>query len=147
MFKQQVMNSKEVSSILKKLKEQFDIEFSKDYYFFKNNKNRVFIISKKLQYFELDKIRVNELGLYFLTIEEDGLRLSIEGSQLLRNAKKNIISLNEKQFLDWMKGFDINIDDERNGYMLVKFGTNFCGCGKLANGVLYNFVPKARRVK
>jgi len=146
MFRQQPMNSKEVNKVLKQLKEQFDIEFPKDYYFFKNNKGRIFLISKKLKDINLEKVRVNELGLYFATIEKDGIRLSIEGSQLLKNVKKNIIELNEKQFLEWLKGFDIEIEDKRQGYMIVKHKNYYCGSGKLKENKLHNFVPKSRRI-
>ena len=146
MFRQQPMNSKEVNNVLKQLKEQFDIDFPKDYYFFKNNKGRIFIISKKLKDIDLDKVRVNELGLYFATEERGGIRLSIEGSQLLKNAKKNILELNEEQFLSWLKGFDIEVNDKRQGYMLVKHKNYFCGSGKLKENKLLNFVPKSRRI-
>lgn len=146
MFRQQPMNSKEVNKVLKQLKEQFDIDFPKDYYFFKNNKGRVFLISKRLKDINLDKVRVNELGLYFATIEKDGVRLSIEGSQLLKDAKKNVIELTEEQFLEWLKGFDIDVEDERNGFMIVKHKNYFCGSGKLKENKLFNFVPKSRRI-
>ncbi|MBU3940995.1 MAG: hypothetical protein KKH88_03660 [Nanoarchaeota archaeon] len=146
MFRQQPMNSKEVNRVLKQLKEQFDIDFPKDYYFFKNNKGRIFLISKRLKDINLDKVRVNELGLYFATIEKDGIRLSIEGSQLLKDAKKNVIELTEEQFLEWLKGFDIELEDEREGYMIVKYKNYYCGSGKLKEKKLNNFVPKSRRI-
>ena len=146
MFRQQPMNSKEVNRVLKQIKEQFDLDFPKDYHFFKNKKGRIFLISKKLNEINLEKVRVNELGLYFATIEKDGIRLSIEGSQLLKDAKKNTIELNEKQSLEWLKGFDIEIEDERKGYMIIKYKDYYCGSGKLKEGKLLNFVPKSRRI-
>ena len=46
----------------------------------------------------------------------------------------------------WLKGTDMNIESELNGYVLIRNNGDFLGCGKLKNGKLLNYVPKARRL-
>ncbi|MBS3072265.1 hypothetical protein J4477_00320, partial [Candidatus Pacearchaeota archaeon] len=83
--------------------------------------------------------------LYFLKKERDGLRLSIEGSQLIK-AKKNIVQLTKSQSENWMKGDDIEIDGN-SGYVIVQQKNDILGCGNLRNNILRNMIPKERRLK
>jgi len=83
--------------------------------------------------------------LYFLSIVKDGLRLSIDGSQLFK-AKKNILELDKKGFEKWMTGEELILEKE-NGYFLIKYNDDFLGCGKSTGNKILNYVPKARRVK
>ncbi len=91
---------------------------------------------------ELDKKRE---GIYFGTLEKDGLRLSIEGSFLVgKYAKKNVLEVDESTAMKWLSGEDIAAEVE--GYWIVKWGEYFLGCGKGNGKVLRNYVPKDRRV-
>jgi NOL1/NOP2/fmu family ribosome biogenesis protein len=92
----------------------------------------------------LDKLKVNGIGLYFLTLEERGVRLSIDGSQIFK-PKKNILELNKKQFEEWMSGKDLDLECEK-GYWIMKHNDNFLGCGKSSGNKIIGFIPKERRV-
>jgi len=94
----------------------------------------------------LTKLRINSLGLYFGKIEKDGLRLSIEGSQLIGNkSKKNVIKLDDNQVKEWMAGEVLEIKDYK-GFVIIKHKNDFLGCGKAKEDRILNFVPKTRRL-
>lgn len=143
------LNSKERKEILGRIKESWGAEPGDELVFLMNSQNRIFVVSRDVEKIDLSQIRVNNMGLYFGEItERDELRLSIEGSSIVgRAAKTNIVELDDGQSRRWFAGEDIEIEDERNGFMIVKFKADFLGCGKLARGKLYNFVPKARRIE
>ncbi len=124
----------------KLLKEQFDAELREDIRFYLGGKNRVYAYKSC----EFDEIASHK-GIYFGTIERDGLRLSIEGSFIVgKIAKKNVVELDSESFGRWMSGGDIEASVK--GYYIVKCGNYFAGCGKGNGRVLRNFVPKDRRV-
>ena len=93
-----VFAKKDKKLFLQLLKKQFGFEEKLNYAFLINNKNKVFLINKDIANIDLDKIRINSIGLYIAEFRNNEVRLSIEGSQLIgKKAKKNIIELDEKQ--------------------------------------------------
>ncbi|MBC8494835.1 hypothetical protein H8D36_01645 [archaeon] len=142
-----ILNSKEQKNIRKLLKEEFGFEETLEYVFLINNKQRVYIINRDIERVDLETLRIDAMGLYFGTLEGGGLRLSIEGSQIIGpKANKNILEINDKQFELWLKGVDFEIETTLLGFVLVKYEKEFVGCGRIKNDVLMNFVPKARRL-
>ncbi|MFC2133906.1 hypothetical protein ACFLTH_04755 [Bacteroidota bacterium] len=142
-----ILNSKEVKKILKILESQFGFKDKLEFVFLQSSKDRLYIVNRDIERIELEKLRVNALGLYFATIAKDGIRLSIEGSQIIGpKAKKNILELTDFQFEFWLKGIDMKIENDLEGFVLVKHGKDFVGCGKLKEGTLLNYVPKSRRL-
>ncbi|MEA3430498.1 MAG: hypothetical protein U9R08_04455, partial [Nanoarchaeota archaeon] len=76
-----------------------------------------------------------------------GIRLSIEGSQLVGpKAQKNIAKINNEQAQKWIRGEDIKIKQEFEGFVIIKHETNYIGSGKFKEGTILNFVPKVRRL-
>jgi len=108
--------------------------------FYLGGKNRVYA------YKECDvEIEAAREGIYFGTIEEDGIRLSIEGSFIIgKHAKKNVIEVDEEQAKRWLKGEDLELP--LSGYWIVRWGKYYLGCGKGNGKILKNFVPKNRRI-
>lgn len=143
------LNSKEVKHrILKRLENQFGFKKKLNYYFFESNKDKVYIIGKDMQLVDLDKLRIDSIGMYFGTFAHEKLRLSIEGSQIIGPyATKNVLELNDEEFEKWLKGLDFELETELEGFVLVKHGEDFVGCGKVKNKELLNYVPKSRRLK
>lgn len=109
----------------------------------------IFLISRDIEKLDLERLRIDSLGLYFGQLRNGELRLSIEGSQIVgKTAAKNVVELNDAEFRQWLQGEDIEKTlTDCSGYVLVKHNTDFIGCGKLKEGKILNFVPKARRVK
>jgi NOL1/NOP2/fmu family ribosome biogenesis protein len=92
--------------------------------------------------------RVEGVGLYIAKEQPDGIRLSIEGSQLIGNqATKNVFEANQEQANQWMLGQEIQVEIKEKGFVIIKFKEDYLGTGKASQGRITNFVPKARRLK
>jgi NOL1/NOP2/fmu family ribosome biogenesis protein len=143
MQKLKFLNSREKKELFKQLKEQFDCN-ELDMIFLENSQSKIFALSKDYAKADLEKVNVNNLGLYFAKKEREGIRLSIEGAQMV-NARKNIIELNKEQANLWMKGEDITMEGN-SGFVIIKSDNDIFGCGMLRNNILRNMVPKERRL-
>jgi len=140
-----ILNTREMKQIYKVLEEQFGNKKVLEFGFLENNKDKLYLISKEYAQIDEKTLRINNLGLYFGKREIDGLRLSIEGSQLIEPTK-NIIQLNKEQMELWVKGEDISIEHPTS-YVIVKYENDSLGCGKVINNNLRNMVSKERRLK
>ena len=139
---------KEVKKVLEKVEEQWGTTVTGEYLFFKNNKRKLYIVSKEFAQIDRDKLRINSIGLYFCEVTEKGdIRLSIEGSQMLGpSATKNVLEVNEKQVKEWLYGEDVAYEGESKGFVILKYGDYFVGCGKHKEGYINNHVSKNRRI-
>jgi NOL1/NOP2/fmu family ribosome biogenesis protein len=125
------------------IKEQFGVDLEElELKFYIGGKGRVYAYREC----EFDDIAKHK-GIYFGTLERDGLRLSIEGSFIVgKLARKNVIELDDLLALKWLSGEDI--ETNVYGYHIVKWKGKdyFLGCGKGNGRILRNFVPKDRRI-
>jgi NOL1/NOP2/fmu family ribosome biogenesis protein len=150
--KWEIMNSKRIKTILKISKEQWGTdlsELSTKNGFLEGSDGDIFLISRDIEKLDLDNLRLNSLGLYIGQLRHDNLRLSIEGSQIIgKSATKNIVEINDEEFSKWLKGeiLQKKVDENTKGYVLMKYGKDFVGCGRAKNGEILNFIPKARRI-
>ena len=142
-----ILNNKEIKEILEMVEEQWEAKIKLDYGLLKNNKNRVFIISKDISRIDVSKLRLNSVGMYFCEIDSKGIRLSIEGSQLIGpKATKNVVELDEVETRKWFKGEDLEKKGDYSGFLIIKHNNDFLGTGKYVNGRILNYVGKTRRV-
>ena len=143
-----ILNKKEIKNILSIIKKQFDADVKLDYVFLVNNKNRLYIVNKEAFDINIDKLKINSFGLYFGEFRDDGLRLSIEGSQLIGpKAKKNVLELDNKQAREWLKGYDSSLKLKERGFVIIRNKNDFLGCGKVVENKILNYVPKTRRLR
>jgi NOL1/NOP2/fmu family ribosome biogenesis protein len=143
-----ILNKKEVKNIFSIIKKQFDADVKLNYVFLINNKNRLYIVNKEVFDINIDKLKINSFGLYFGEFRGDGLRLSIEGSQLIGpKAKKNVLELDNKQAREWLKGYDSSLKSKEKGFVIIKHKNDFLGCGKVVENKILNYVPKTRRLR
>ena len=141
-----ILNSKEKKAVSKLISKQFKCDFKFEYEVFMNQKNKLFILNKDVSKIDLEKLRVNSLGLYFGVKYDNEIRLSIEGSEIIGMiAKKNVLELTEIEAEKWMSGEDFEVDSNLSGFVIIKNKTDFLGCGKISNKKLFNYVPKERR--
>jgi len=119
-------------------------------------RERIIVFSGELsdrEILNIDQVaHIEGIGLYFAKEEIDGIRLSIEGSQLMKNQiTKNVFELNEREAEQWMMGQEILLDNktdhDKKGFFVMKFNNDFLGTGKISNNRITNFVPKPRRLK
>ena len=143
-----ILNNKEIKEIYKLIDNQWGAKIKLDYGFLKNNKNRVFIISKEISKIDLSKLRLNSVGMYFCECDKFGIRLSIEGSQIVGpKAAKNVVELDEEETKKWFKGEDLEKEcKDCSGFVILKHNKDFLGNGKYANGKILNYVSKTRRI-
>ncbi|MBI2044555.1 hypothetical protein HYT23_00700 [Candidatus Pacearchaeota archaeon] len=119
-----ILSKHETQAILSKLQEQFGIKQIPGI-LLRIGQERIFLYQGSLnekQIKEHEKeIPIERLGVYFAKEQEDGIRLSIEGTQILQSQiTKNIYNLDETQLEPWMKGNEILLDD----YAKSKFDDN-----------------------
>ncbi len=143
--------SSEVRRILKKIKEEYDVEdeilrtLEKDFRWFRNREGKIFLVKKEI--FPLaNQIKYHRFGLYFARIERgDKIRLSIEGSQIIGPyAKKNVIEIGYEELKKWLAGADLEKDG--SGFVIIKSNNYFAGSGLAKNGKIKNYIPKERRI-
>jgi NOL1/NOP2/fmu family ribosome biogenesis protein len=143
-----ILNKKQIKEILVLIKKQWSADLTLDYAFLKDKNDKIFIINKEFAKINLEKLRINSMGLYFAQLMPDGIRLSIEGSQIIGpRAKKNILELNEKQKKEWLRGNDLEIKTELKNYVILKCNKDFLGIGKIKQNKILNYIPKTRRLK
>lgn len=143
------LNKKEITAILNKIREQFGInELGLDYVFVKNKENKIYIISNDLKRIDMNNFRINSYGSYFCKIDNSGIRMTVEGSQLIgKLAMKNVLELDNEQIKEWIKGNQVDIKSEMKGFVLIKNKKDFFGCGLIKDNILLNYFPKTRRLK
>lgn len=140
------MNTREIKEIDKHIQEQFGCALALKGAFFKSPKNKIYFADKHVGDVDWTKLKVNSIGMYFGHLKY-GFRLSIEGAQLIgKNAKKGVVVLDEQEKDDWMSGIDLDKDIKDKGFVLIKHGKDFLGCGKAVEGKILNYVPKIRRL-
>ena len=143
-----ILNNKEIKEIYELIGKQWGAKIKLDYGFLKNSKNRIFVINKDISRIDMPKLRLNSVGMYFCEIDAKGIRLSIEGSQIIGpKAAKNVVELNEEETRKWFKGEDLEKEcKDCNGFIILKHKNDFLGTGKYSNGRILNYVGKTRRI-
>ncbi|MEM2144021.1 MAG: hypothetical protein QW279_01565 [Candidatus Jordarchaeaceae archaeon] len=126
------------------IEEQFGAKI--DFKLRKAGKRKVYAY-KECTILENQPIESIHYGVYFGKLDKEGkIRLSIEGAQLIgKKAKKNIIEINYDEAEKWMKGENLKIESETQGYVILKWKNYYLGCGELKKGTIKNYVPKDRR--
>ena len=143
-----ILKSKEIKKIHSLLEKRFGFKKKLEYAFLMNNKNKIYLVSKDIGKIDLEKLRINSIGMYFGEVIGNEIRLSIEGSQLIgKDCSENILELNDEQAKEWLQGIDIDYDYSDKGYVLLRHKDDFLGCGKVVDKKILNFVPKNRRLR
>lgn len=149
-----ILNSKQRKRILAQLEEQYGFSGSLDYVFLlQETKQKIYLFTKDLAKLDLSDLRVDSMGLYFGAIFEGKIRLTIEGSQLVGpQAEKNIVSVGKEAMQRWMQGEKLllsGLDEDgfmQGDFVLLRYGDDFLGCGKVSGDAIANYIPKTRYV-
>ena len=155
-----ILNSKEIKHIRELLHDQFGHEERLDVAFFLNEKKeRIYIFTKDLAQFDMTRLRIDTMGLYFGTLYEGQLRLTIDGTQLIgAQCTKNVLDIDHKELQVWMQGEKLIISQLSNqpdtpltGFVIIRYrhenGIDYLGCGKVGGDTLLNYVPKTRYIR
>ena len=142
-----ILNSKEKKELIKKINQQWGADFVTDKAILKNEQDKLYLINTDISAISLDKLRINNMGLYIGQLVKETIRLSIEGSQLIGpGATKNILELSKEESDAWLLGEDL--PDKRQGeqFVIVKHQQDFLGCGKITADKVLNYVGKNRAI-
>lgn len=147
----QILNRKETKEIEEYLWERFGAHEIPGR-LFQLGEEKIFLFSGEASdddIRELEKmVPVERLGVYFAKVINGEIRLSIEGTQILKDQiKKNIFELDEEQAEKWMQGQELNVHMGQKGFFVMKYKNDFLGCGKASEEKIGNFIPKMRRLK
>ena len=139
----------EKREIVKKLTEQYGIE-DLPYLLIETGKEKIRGFSGHLSKDEILQLgrltNIEIIGLYLVRKEFD-YRLSTDATHLLKDQiTKNCIELNEEQTAKWLRGHDLEIPKEKGTYVLIYQGIPL-GCGKSNGSVIFNHLPKDRRIR
>ena len=146
-----IFNKHETHEMLKKLNEQFGINEIPGSIVMKGSE-RMFFYTGSFGKDEIEaietKIFIERIGIYLGKIEEGGIRLSIEGTQILGSQiTKNFFEISEEQAEQWMKGHELNVKTGLRGFVVIKCKSDFLGTGKASEEKIGNFIPKNRRLR
>jgi NOL1/NOP2/fmu family ribosome biogenesis protein len=146
-----ILSVEEKKVVKNLLKKQFGIETVPGL-MVKKGQERIFLFIGKLHPRDIKNVEsgiiIERVGIYFAKIENNEIRLSIEGTQLLKNQiSKNIFELNDEQLKQWMTGNQLDIATGKKGFLIMKYKDDFLGCGKASAEKISNFVPKTRRLR
>jgi len=144
------LTSSDKKKIIEQLNEQFGItdlpglviQFGKE-------KLRLYtgILSKEELYHLDNEARIETIGLYFAKLENNEIRLTLDGVQFLKaQITKNILEISDKESDEWLRGNDLQIKSEKS-FKVLKNRDEFLGCGKSTGDKITNFVPNERRIK
>ncbi len=143
----EILSKKELKEINNYLQARFGAKLEGSAYL-KSTKGNIYMTTRNLGDVDLKNLRISSIGLYIGEMRKGEFRLSIEGSQILGpKAAKGVIDIFEKDMKRWMCGELINVECKEKGYIIVCYGNDYLGSGRVKDGVLLNYVPKTRRVK
>ena len=146
-----ILNQQEKKEIEESLREQFGVE-SVPGLILMRGEERLYFFSGNLSENEIKNLSasvpIERLGIYFAKIIGNDVKLSIEGTNILKDQiKKNTFILDSKQLEEWMTGSDLQVKTGKKGFVVVKYKDDFLGCGKASEEKIGNFIPKSRRLK
>ncbi len=147
-----ILSRKEKKELINYLKERYELKnFDFTFDFLKSGKERVWVIPPEFNKINLEKLKIEFVGSYFGSYDDEKFRLSVEASQIIGpSAKKNVVLLNEENLNKWVRGENLKDFDSNNltkGYVLIKNKNDFYGSGKYTGNIILNMLAKNRRIK
>ena len=153
MQKLKILNTRDIKGIKEQLIKQFNYALEENYAYLQNEKDRVFVVNRELAQIDIDKLKIDRLGLYFAEIKPGQIRMSKEGAQLfVHEARKNgatlknVISLTKVETRAYFAGVDLKKDlGEENRLIILMYEEDVLGCASYKEGKILNFLPKTHR--
>ena len=150
MQKLTILNTRDVKRIRELMLDQYGAFFTGDKAYVQNANGKLFLINKDIAKVNLEKLRVDKVGLYAAEVKDDSVRLSKEGAQLLAKENpgrlKHVVVLDKEEIKLYFKGVDLKKDlGGKSRYVLIKYENDIIGCSKYKEGTILNYLPKVNR--
>lgn len=148
-----ILNTREIQKIRELLRKEFGFALEEEYAWLKSDKDKIFVVAKDITMINLAQLNIDKIGLYFGEMNNNRLRLSKEGAQLLaREARqkkkvlKNVVTLTKEEVKHYFRGNDLEKDlGPENRLMLLRYENNILGCAQYKEKRIINFLPKIHR--
>ncbi|MEI6849594.1 MAG: hypothetical protein WCK29_01005 [archaeon] len=139
----------EKRDIIEQLNGQFGVT-DLPYLLIESGKEKIRAFSGSLSKDEIAKLseiaHIELIGMYLIKKESD-MRLSLDATNVLqKQITKNIIDLSDAEYELWVRGTDLDMKKPRGTYVM-KYKSDFVGCGRSNELCLFNYMPKDRRLK
>ena len=146
------LKRKEVEKIEEIIERNYGVKVSlKDFMVFLTSKNKVKIVSKEILRRDLKNLPITSFGLTIGKLKRNNkIHLTIEGAMMCKDAKKNVILLDEENGYKFLRGerFEVKkmINCEKHNFLIVKCGEDVLGSVAYAQEGFRNLLPKSRRI-
>lgn len=154
MLTQRKLKTSEVKEILENIEKYYkcNVDELKELNFYINEKTQKIHVTK-VDIEELNIDKISGFGLYFGTMHDNNrLRLSIEGSQLI-SPKKNYIKINDENLKSYLAGENLFKDEveeinwEDNApFLITLHNDENLGSVNIKENMILNYLPKSRRL-
>src|SRR3972149_8686816 len=129
-----ILTEQDKKKIEKKLHEQFGVK-ELNGKILKLGEEKLFFFTGQIDEEEIRKIEqsapIEKVGVYFAKLINEEIKLTIEGTQLLKEQiTKGIFSINDSQAEEWMMGRELNLKSGLRGFVVMKNNDDYLGCGK-----------------
>jgi NOL1/NOP2/fmu family ribosome biogenesis protein len=139
-----VLNKKEIKHIQSVINRDWEAQLP-DFIYLQNSEGRLYGATRDVFSLDHDLLRVDSVGIYMGRLVDEGLRLSPEGAQMLGPlAMKGILDIDDR--VSFLRGEEQIVDHPDTGFLIIRCGKDFLGCGKVKAGKLYNYYPKTRMI-
>jgi len=153
-----VLNTREKKKIIDKLGELYGFSGEIKQALLMNKDHKIFLLSPDIAMLEKkqeNELRIDAAGLYIGKVEPEGIRLSIEGSQIIGPySKKHVLEIDDNHLEPWVRGESFELSNAENkkinseqGFFIIKHGNDFLGGAQIKNNVVKSLVSKERRLK
>ncbi len=150
MQKLSILNTREVKKIKEIILRDYGYFPAEDYAYLLSEKDKIFLVNKDVARIDLEKLKIDRVGLSFAEMKDGKIRLSKEGAQLLARAGleklKNVVELTAAEIKKYFLGEDLPKDlGEESKFVLLKYKKDILGCAKYKDKNIINFLPKIHR--
>ena len=148
-----ILNSKEIKKIKELVIAEFGAFLKEEYAYLQNEKDKVYLINREIAKVNLNNLKIDKIGLYFAEVQENQVRLSKEGAQLLIHEAeknqgniKNKVELTKEEVKNYFHGHDLARDlGENSQLVILQYQNNTIGCTRYKERRILNFLPKLNR--
>lgn len=150
MQKLKILNNREVKKIKEAVLRDYGYFPEENYAYLLSEKNKIFLVNKDVARIDLEKLRIDRIGLCFAEMKDEKIRLSKEGAQLLAQEGleklKNVVELTAEELKKYFLGEDLPKElGEESQFVLLKYKKDILGCAKYKDKNIINFLPKIHR--